>query len=134
MGKKVMIFLTVWICFFLIPTAIPASDVIENNNSGIPDQELYQSILEELGKKPNQKFTRQEAEKIQALTAAPHEIKSLKGIKYLKNLKNLNLTGSNLKNLNGIEDLIKLETLDVSYNLIKSVKPLKKLNKAMLPL
>ena len=63
MGKKVMIFLTVWICFFLIPTAVPASDVIENNNSGIPDQELYQAVLDALGTKPKQKFTRQEAEK-----------------------------------------------------------------------
>ena len=105
MGKKVMIFLTVWICFFLIPTAVPASDVIENNNSGIPDQELYQAVLDALGKKPKQKFTRQEAEKIQALTAAPHEIKSLKGIKYLKNLKYLDLIGSDLKSLKGIEHL-----------------------------
>ena len=96
MGKKVMIFLTVWICFFLIPTAVSASDVIENDNSGIPDQELYQSILEELGKKPNQTFTKQEAEKIQVLTAVFREVKSLKGIKYLKNLKVLKkkLSGS----------------------------------------
>ena len=76
MGKKIMIFLTAWICFFLIPTAVPASDVIENNNSGIPDQELYQSILEELGKKPNQTFTKQEAETIQILTAAFREVRS----------------------------------------------------------
>ena len=124
MGKKVMIFLTVWICFFLIPTAVPASDVIENNNSGIPDQELYQAVLDALGKKPKQKFTRQEAEKIQALTAAPHEIKSLKGIKYLKNLKYLDLIGSDLKSLKGIEHLGKLETLHANHNSIKSLKPL----------
>ena len=83
-------YLLIFSCTFLIPTmgVRASSDVIENNNSGIPDKELYQSILKKLGKKSNEKFTKQEAESIKSLSVyGSRKIKSLKGIKYLKELK-----------------------------------------------
>ncbi len=129
--KKIFMYLLIFSCIFMIPTigARASSDVIENNNSGIPDQGLYQAILETLGKKPNQKFTKQEVEKIKFVEAACREVKSLKGIGYLKQLEILGIQGNQLKNLKGIEKLTKLETLYAEDNLIKNLKPLKNLKK-----
>ena len=128
-NKNVLICLLVLICMIVIPpvTVRASSDVIENNNSGIPDKKLYKAILKELGKKKNQKFTKQEAESIKSLAIYSGKVKSLKGIKYLKELKNLDLEGAGLKNLKGIQDLKKLEKLNISHNYIKNLKPLKKL-------
>ena len=103
-------YLLIFSCTFLIPTmgVRASSDVIENNNSGIPDKELYQSILKKLGKKSNEKLTKQEAESIKSLSVyGSRKIKSLKGIKYLKELKTLDLEGHGLKNLKGIQSLTK---------------------------
>ena len=51
----------------MLPAAsVSASETIGNNAKGIPDRGLYQEILKKLGKKPKQKFTKQEAEQIKS--------------------------------------------------------------------
>ena len=59
--KKAVLYLFLLFCLCIVPASlVSAGDVIENNNSGIPDKKLYRAILKELGKKPNKKFTKQE--------------------------------------------------------------------------
>ena len=41
--------------------------IIKNDSSGIPSKELYQAILEELEKKPDEFFTQTEAETVRYL-------------------------------------------------------------------
>ena len=45
----------------MIQTHAAPTDVIENNESGIPDRTLYQNILKVLGKQSTDTFTEQEA-------------------------------------------------------------------------
>ena len=45
----------------MIQTHAAPTDVIENNESGIPDKTLYQNILKVLGKQSTDTFTEQEA-------------------------------------------------------------------------
>ena len=131
MGKKIFMYLLIFSCIFVIPATgvLASSDVIENNNSGIPDKNLYKTILKKLGKKSNEKFTKQEAAGIKTLDASYMRVKSLKGMKYLKNLQRLYLESNNLKSLNGIQHLTNLKVLEISSNEIKNIKPLKKLKK-----
>lgn len=130
LNKSIYMFLLAFLCAFLVPASVTSasSDVIENNSRGIPDKTVYRSILKKLGKKSNEKFTKQEAERIQSLTiSGSRGVKTLKGIKYLKKLKRLKVTEQGLRNLKGIQGLTKLEDLNISYNEIKSLKPLKNL-------
>lgn len=127
MNRKKSIFILLLLCVLMIPaTYASASDVIGNNKNGIPDKGLYRDILNKLGKKPKETFTRQEAEQIRSLSVYSN-IKNIKGIKYLKNLKKLSIEGKRLKSLNGIQGLKKLEVINMSDNNIKSLKPLKNL-------
>lgn len=130
-NKQIIIYFLTLFCIFMIPTekVTPSSNVIENNKNGIPDKGLYQAILNELNKKPNQKFTKQEAEKMKVLNASFYDIESLKGIGYLKNLESLGLDGNNLKNLKGVQKLKNLKTLYAYGNRIKNLKALKNLKK-----
>ena len=104
------------------------SEVIPNDETGIPDKGLYQVILQEIGKPKDGVITREDAEKITSIDhnnsrhACP-DVKSLKGIGYLKNLRSLWLEYHKLKSLEGIEELEKLEYLAVSGNQLKSLKP-----------
>lgn len=123
MRKKIGIYVLVFsVIFMILKTVVLASDVIENNNSGIPDKGLYQAILNILNKKSNQKFTKREAEKIKVLDASFSNVKSLKGIGYLKNLESLGIQGNHLKNLKGIQNL---KNFFAYSNQIKSIKQLK---------
>ena len=109
MNKKIITYIILFLCLFMLPAAsVSASETIGNNAKGIPDRGLYQEILKKLGKKPKQKFTKQEAEQIKSLSTSS-KIKNLKGIKYLKNLKKLDLESGGLKNLKGIESLTNLD-------------------------
>ena len=103
MYRKKTIFILLLLCVLIIPTTrASASDVIGNNKNGIPDKGLYRDILNKLGKKPKETFTKQEAEQIRSLNVFSN-IKNIKGIKHLKNLKRLDLEGKRLKNLKGIQ-------------------------------
>ena len=123
--NKAVFYLFLLFCLCIVPASlVSAGDVIENNNSGIPDKKLYRAILKELGKKPNKKFTKQEAAKLKFLNASYKGIKNLKGIKYLKQLKQLDLEANGLKNLKGIQSLTNLTELNISRNSLKNLKQL----------
>ena len=54
----------------MIQTHAAPTDVIENNESGIPDKTLYQNILKVLGKQSTDTFTEQEASSSSTLDAS----------------------------------------------------------------
>ena len=111
----------------MIQTHAAPADVIENNESGIPDKGLYQNILETLGKKSTDTFTEQEASSVEELEIgldSKPSLESLKGIGYLTNLESLKIEDQwQLSSLEGLDgNLTKLTGLTVSYTSITSIK------------
>ncbi|WP_394920460.1 leucine-rich repeat domain-containing protein [uncultured Robinsoniella sp.] len=107
------------------------SNVICNDNNGIPDKVLYQIILRKLNKYGFETFTEREAVKIKKLNASNYnnskKIRSLKGIEKLKNLVSLDVSYNKIHSLSGIEKLYKLSVLDFSFNQVKNIKSIKNL-------
>ncbi|MFD1406475.1 leucine-rich repeat domain-containing protein [Robinsoniella peoriensis] len=136
MYKRKRIILTSIIIMFMM-TFIPLnaiaakSKVIPNNNAGIPDKVLYQTILKKLGK--NKTFTENDAAKIKRLDASKYgkkdKIKSLKGLSKLKNLRELNVTSNKLKSLSGVEKLVNLTSLAANDNQLVDISAIKNLLK-----
>lgn len=105
------------------------SDVIKNNQTGIPDKGLYRAVQDALGKKRNQTFTEKEAASLKKLEIPFRYkigIKSLKGIEYLCNLERLDISGYQLKSLKGIEKLPKLTSLAAEGNNLKNLTSISK--------
>lgn len=101
------------------------SEIIPNNDKGIPDKYLYQAILYSLEKKSDSKFTKDEAEGLYALDQTVFfgkKIKTLKGIEKLTNLHHLSIGDNKLTNLNGIEKLINLSSLKIGGNKLTNLK------------
>lgn len=137
MNHKLKIIITS-IILVLIITMLPVnntmasnSNVICNDNNGIPDKVLYQIILRKLSKYGFETFTEREAVKIKKLNASNYnnskKIRSLKGIEKLKNLVSLDVSYNKIHSLSGIEKLYKLSELDFSFNQVKNIKSIKNL-------
>ena len=91
MLKKIWIILTLCICMLVIPSMgaqAAESDIITNDENGIPDEALYKEILRALGKKSGETFTKQEAESLTELFVGT-SVKTLKGIGNLSQLESL---------------------------------------------
>ncbi|WP_047832070.1 leucine-rich repeat domain-containing protein [Robinsoniella sp. RHS] len=123
------IFVILLSVFLPFNTMAAKSKIIPNDESGIPDKVLYQTILREVGK--NKSFTEKDAEKIKQLDASKdkikNKIKTLKGIGKLKNLTKLDVSSNNIKSLSGIENLFNLTSLYADHNQIKNIDPIKNL-------
>ena len=108
----------------MIQTHAAPTDVIENNESGIPDKTLYWNILKVLGKQSTDTFTEQEASSVEELEIVDYKkipMESLKGIGYLTNLETLRIKDQRqLSSLEGLDG--KLDALEVSYSGITSIK------------
>ena len=108
----------------MIQTHAAPTDVIENNESGIPDKTLYWNILKVLGKQSTDTFTEQEASSVEELEIVDYKkipMESLKGIGYLTNLETLRIKDQ--RQLSSLEGrLTKLDALEVSYSGITSIK------------
>lgn len=102
---------------FSIKTLAEEDPAIQNDETGIPDKNLYRAILAELKKKENETFTKAEAASITWLvinTAKKGtEIASFSGIENLTGLKDLGITGDSVKNLNEISKLKTLTRLTI---------------------
>ncbi len=106
---------------------VSEDEVIRNDKTGIPDRALYQCILvDELGKKKTETFTRQEALGIRELDVGINYgyVQSLQGIGCLSNLEYLDLGGHMMTNIQGLGELKKLRSLDLEYNKVRSLKEL----------
>ncbi|MCI9416226.1 MAG: leucine-rich repeat domain-containing protein [Eubacterium sp.] len=105
MRKKIWIILLAALCMFPVSavTIKAENEIIENDETGIPDTVLYKRILKSLKKKKDDKLTRKEAEKVESLyTAFSDNVQTFRGIGCLKNLKELNCGGIGNKELEEI--------------------------------
>ena len=137
MQKKVLILILIFSFICAISPQVlyaEAEQVIENDETGIPDKGLYQAILDALRKERNETFTKAEAESLTELDANGMEIfkrekvKSLKGIGYLANLTKLWVFANELTELTGLEYLRKLEDLNVDQNQLTNLSGIGKMN------
>ena len=136
MQKKVLILILIFSFICAISPQVlyaEAEQVIENDETGIPDKGLYQAILDALHKERNETFTKAEAESLTELDAngmvifKREKIKSLKGIGYLSNLTKLAVYSNELAELAGIESLSNLHTLIASGNQLTNLRGIEKL-------
>lgn len=110
-------------------TVLANNRIIPNNSDGIPDKNLFQEILKELGKSSDSTYiTSDEAEKITYLEVnlnGDRNISSLFGIGELSNLNTLIIFNNSLTSLKGVESLKKLEHLSVGKGKISSLDEIK---------
>lgn len=132
MIKKIGVSLLLLFCIVMVlPFGVFAegSDVIKNNMDGIPDPYLYKAILQEMGKRPNDTFTRQEAQNVMELDLDDLDwtmrVTSIAGIGILSNLEFLNIRKCHwMTDIQGIETLGKLKHLELSDSWIARIKNL----------
>lgn len=104
------------------------SDVIRNDETGIPDKALYQMILKALDKTPDSTFTEEEAQKVEWLSQELNsfwpddrdrkeedQVVSLQGIEKLTNLRAFATGRSKITDLKPLEHLKNLTGLSLRY-------------------
>ena len=128
MKRKIIAVCFIIICIFFIqrPDVYATSDIVPNDETGIPDKVLYQEILRSLDKKENDTFTKQEADSLECLNPQKR-IQSFQGIGVLSGLRTLDLDSKRINNsqLEVIAaELPQLERLDVRFNKITSLQTL----------
>ena len=137
MKKIISLLLIISFTLVLVPANgfSVGSEVVHNNESGIPDKGLYSIILKSLNRKSGV-FTKEEAARIKKIDAnnvnkRNVDIKSLKGIGCLTGLKDIDLCSNEITDLSGIESLKNLEILYLNGNKLtgnlKKLSGLKKL-------
>lgn len=124
------------------------SDVIRNDETGIPDKVLYQMILQALGKTPDGTFTEEEAQNIRGLDQVVYyeddwnrkeedQVVSLQGIEKLTNLCVLRLGRNKITDFKPLEKLTNLSVLELQYSYcitsIEGLRNLTQLEFLMLP-
>ncbi len=113
-------------------------DVIRNDETGIPDKNLYQLILKGLGKAPGSTFTEEEAQKVEVLSQdiltendlgrkEEEKIASLQGIEKLINLRYFHLGRNNITDIKPLGNLKNLTTIGLEYFCITSIEELRSL-------
>lgn len=115
------------------------SDVIRNDETGIPDKALYQMILKALNKTPESTFTETEAQSVQVIQQdvfyeddsdrkEEDQVISLQGIEKLTNLSKLELGRNKITDLKPVENSTKLTILSLKYSYcITSIEELRNL-------
>lgn len=118
----------------MIQTHAAPTDVIENNESGIPDRTLYQNILKVLGKQSTDTFTEQEASSVEELGVSENRLTDVKEIKNLKNLERIYAFCNKIKTLPNLKQFSKLSYVftDFSDNLLSEKELEAKLPKRFL--
>lgn len=103
------------------------SDIIRNDETGIPDKALYQLILKSLGKTTDSTFTEEEAQNVLGLEQdvfcegdldrkEEEQVVNLRGIEKLPNLRSVRLGRNKIANLNPLENLTNLCVLTLTYS------------------
>ena len=99
-------------------------DVIPNDETGIPDVELYNAILEEADINEDGILTKSEAEAITYLYAVDLGIESIVGISCCKNLDSLELEKNKISDISPLSGLTKMDTLNLENNNITDISVL----------
>ena len=127
MKKRVMAAGFLIICiFFMLRFDVCASDLVPNDETGVPDKALYQEILRNMDKSENDTFTKQEAASLESLHIGK-KIQSFQGIGVLRSLKSLDVSDIKLGDSQCeaiASELPQLESLRASDNKITSLHAL----------
>lgn len=119
----------------LLPTNVVSAKVIPNDKTGIPDKNLYQAILFELGKKSDKKITDDDLEEVYSIGGyfieknENKKVKNLKGLEKFENLWSLEIPIKGSASLKGIDKIPNLEYLSIRNGKLKNLNALKKCKK-----
>lgn len=94
---------------FTAKEVIPDSEIIKNDETGIPDKALYDLILKAVRNDSDGVFTKDEAMAVYDISTNYNDdisIKDLKGIEYCRNLSTIGL-----RNNNQISDISPIKNL-----------------------
>lgn len=115
------------------------SDVIRNDETGIPDKALYQIILKALGKTPDSVFTEAEAQNVERLydellsdsRKEGEKINSLQGIEKLVNLRSISISlwDNNITDVTPLGALKNLTGINIRYTRVTDIEGLRNLTK-----
>ena len=103
-------------------------EIIRNDETGIPDKNLYKAILRELGRSSGT-FTKKEAASLHGLTVDHCGITDLAGLEYLTELEVLWVHNNKLKGLPDLTGLVKLDA-EFTYFLYNKI-PAKELKEKL---
>lgn len=111
------------VAFAISVSAVEQTDIIRNDESGIPDRNLYQQLILDFDKNDDGLLQLSEVENVGAILVDGKDISSLKGINYLTNLKIISAGYNNLESLEGVEGL-HLHSIFVAYNNLTDISAL----------
>ena len=106
---------------------IPDSEIIKNDETGIPDQNLYKAALQQFDSNGDGILTKDEAATGKALSAVNCSIENLQGIQYFENVLSLSLSENQISDISALSSLNNLAGLNLSYNNISDISALSNL-------
>lgn len=98
--------------------------MILNDETGIPDENLYNAILNAADSNKDGVLTISEAEALEKLNAENNNITDLTGIAYCKMLQEIDLSDNSIEDVTPLASLTNLKKLDLSNNRISSISAL----------
>lgn len=99
-----------------------SSEIIENNENGIPDKNLYDAVLEQWDTNKDGKLSIAEATTYDTLNLSQKNISSIKGINYFTKLKNLYLDDNNISDISILNKIKKLAFVQIKNNKITTLE------------
>lgn len=99
-----------------------SSEIIENNENGIPDKNLYDAVLEQWDTNKDGKLSIAEATIYDTLNLSQKNISSIKGINYFTKLKNLYLDDNNISDISILNKIKKLVFVSIKNNKITTLE------------
>lgn len=99
-----------------------SSEIIENNENGIPDKNLYDAVLEQWDTNKDGKLSIAEATIYDTLNLSQKNISSIKGINYFTKLKNLYLDDNNISDISSLNKIKNLAFVSIKNNKITTLE------------
>ena len=99
-----------------------SSEIIENNENGIPDKNLYDAVLEQWDTNKDGKLSIAEATIYDTLNLSQKNISSIKGINNFTKLKNLYLDDNNISDISILNKIKKLVFVSIKNNKITTLE------------
>lgn len=103
---------------------VQEQQVIMNDETGIPDINFYNAVLESCDVNGDGVLTTNEVEKIEILYLQMRDIESIEGIQYFKNLKYVTLLNNKIEDISPLADM-PLKNIDLRSNRISDISCLK---------
>lgn len=133
-GRNVFaVIISLLVIILSLPMVSAEESVIPNDDSGIPDKNLYNYLISKFDENKDGKLQKSEADKIDKIYHDGYDtdkIESLKGLNKLKNLKYLSIVYNNLSSLDGIQGL-KLTNIYVNNNKLVDISAIEGMNDSL---